>query len=446
MILRTPHPTNIVSGIRPNFILENRFATIERDECIIIRIMSLPTIEPLPDENASLPPARRRRQRRMILPSNSSQHAAFLRELALRSVPSFDFFLFSLLAGICLAAALLLDSPALVFLAALLAPFMAPAIGISLGTITGTFRFIMQSLGSLSVGSLIVFLCGLAAGWAVHLLPQRFYQQAALHSQFTWPDFLVLALGAGFTAYLIIRSPNQKPLVTSVAIAYELYLPAGVAGFGLSSGLPGMWFNATGLLFTHLVWAALIGVVVLSLLGLRPLNATGYLLGAGYALFGLVAVALVYSAQASAPAVSALGGPGENPAGIEIQLPSVTALSEASLTPAATLSQATATITPSSTPTRTLVPTRTVTLTITPEPTPVWARINASEGNGALVRSEADYNAKVVASLLNGTLVEVLPEVVNKGSVAWVHIRMVNDEEGWVVRSLLRTATPAPGW
>jgi hypothetical protein len=79
-------------------------------------------------------------------------------------------------------------------------------------------------------------------------------------------------------------------------------------------------------------------------------------------------------------------------------------------------------------------------------PTPVWARISAAEGNGALVRAEPNYDAPVAATLLNGTLVEVLPDVVNNGGVAWVHIRTVNNKEGWIVRTLLRTATPAPSW
>jgi hypothetical protein len=408
--------------------------------------MSLPTIEPLPDENASLPPARRRRQRRMILPSDSSEHAAYLRELARRTVPSFDFFLFSLLSGMCLAAALLLDSPALIFLAALLAPFMAPAIGISLGTITGALRFILQSLGSLTIGSLIVFLCGMVAGWAVHLLPQHVYQQAVLHSQFTWPDFIVLTLGAGLTAYLIARVPNQKPLVTSVAIAYELYLPIGVAGFGLSSGIPGVWLNGLGLFFTHLVWAALIGALALSLLGLRPLGVTGYLLGAAYALTGLAAIVLIYSAQANAPAVPSTVSGVANITGTEQPQSSLTPEPVASLTPAPTDIPLTATITPTVTTTRTLVPTRTPTLTITPVPTPVWARISAIGGNGALIRAEPNYNAEVISSILNGTLVEVLPEVTDNSGIAWVHVRMVNGKEGWIVRTLLRTATPAPSW
>jgi hypothetical protein len=407
--------------------------------------MSLPTIEPLPDENASLPPARRRRRRRNLLPSNSSERAALLRELARRVIPSFDFFLFSLLAGLCLGAALLLDSPALVFLAVLLAPFMAPAVGVSLGAIAGNLSFILQSLGSLSIGSLIVFLCGMVAGWAVHLLPQRVYAQAALHSQFTWPDFIVLALGAGLTAFLIVRSPHQKPLVTSVAIAYEIYLPAGVAGFGLSSGASALWMNGISLFINHLVWAALIGVLALSLIGLHPLGAGGYLLSTSYLVAGLIALVLVNTLP-PAPVPTGPAAPGGNTAGIEVQLATPTPSEAPSSTPSPVVTQPTASLTPTPTRTRTLVPTNTSTLTITPEPTPVWARISASGGNGALVRAEANYNAAVVSSLLNGTLVEVLPEVVNDGGTAWVHIRMVNGKEGWIVRGLLRTATPAPGW
>ncbi len=49
-------------------------------------------------------------------------------------------------------------------------------------------------------------------------------------------------------------------------------------------------------------------------------------------------------------------------------------------------------------------------------------------------------------SLLNGSLVEVLNEVQTNGTVAWVRVRTVNGKEGWIVRSLLRTANPAPGW
>lgn len=83
---------------------------------------------------------------------------------------------------------------------------------------------------------------------------------------------------------------------------------------------------------------------------------------------------------------------------------------------------------------------------MSPAPTPVWARVNAKEGDGILIRSEPSFTANLVQSLLNGTLVEVLPDVINSENVTWVKIRTVNGKEGWVVRSLLATATPAPNW
>lgn len=402
--------------------------------------MSLPTIEPLPDENASLPPARRRRLRRTI--SSDSDQPDLLRELSHRTVPSFDFFLFSLLSGIVLGAALLTDSPALMILAALLAPFMAPMIGISLGSITGALTFLVQSLGSMTIGSLIVFLCGTAAGWAVNLLPQRAYQQPVYHSYFTWPDFILITLGAGLTAYLIARAPTQKPLVTSVAIAYGLYLPVGTAGFGLSSGIPGLWPQGLVLFFVHLVWAALVGTLVFWLLKLRPQTASGYLLSATYAAVGIAAVILLSGQPTPAPVVSQLLPTEGVTAGIDVEQGTPTP--SATFTQSATPSPVPNTATP--TPTRTLVFTKTATLTITPVPTPVWARISAQEGNGALIRERPNYEAEVVQSLLNDSLVEVLNEVVTNGTVAWVKVRTVNGKEGWIVRALLRTATPAPGW
>jgi hypothetical protein len=229
--------------------------------------------------------------------------------------------------------------------------------------------------------------------------------------------------------------------VASAAIAYELYLPVGVAGFGLASGNSSLWPDGLLIFAIHLIWAALIGTLMLGMLGLRPLKSTGYALGAVYAVIGL---ALVWTTIRSTPAAPNFVQP----------LGQLSAARVATLTPSVPPSQ-TPSITPSQTPepptptitlTRTLIPSRTPTLTVTTVPTPVWAQISASEGGGALIRAEPNFNAAVIQSLLNGTLVEVLPEVITDGGVAWVHVRLVNGKEGWIVRGLLRTATPAPSW
>lgn len=406
--------------------------------------MSLPSIEPLPDDHAGLPSGQRPRRRRMAIPTGASERGKFLHDLSLRTVPSFDFYLFSLLSGLVLVAALLLDSPALFVLGALVAPFMAPVVGIALGTTAGAVPFVLQSLGSLGIGSLIVFLCGMAGGWAASLLPGRAFTQAALHAQFTWPDFFVLSLGASLTALLVLRAPRQRPVAASVALAYELYLPAFSAGFGLINGASGLWPNALTLFFAHLVWAGLVSTLSLTIAGLRPLKAAGYFLGILYAGAGVAALLLLLAAPPALPAALA-PKPSAEPAGKYIlRQPTATPSLAPTVAPSQTPAPSTATAT--LTPTRTLLPTQTPTLTLSPVPTPVWARINASEGNGALIREEPDYNSPVVSSILNGTLVEVLPEVKETGGVAWVRVRMVDGRSGWIVRGLLRTATPAPNW
>jgi len=97
--------------------------------------------------------------------------------------------------------------------------------------------------------------------------------------------------------------------------------------------------------------------------------------------------------------------------------------------------------TPVITSTLTFIPT----MILTPAPTPVWARISTSEGDGALIRAYPNYNSEIIQSLLNGALVEVLSEEVYEDGVTWVHVRLVNGKEGWIARGLLRTATPVPG-
>ena len=395
--------------------------------------MSLPTSEPLPPENfKSLPAARRRRKSRVLLPKEKTERAAFLDDLARRITPSFDFFLFSLLAGIVIAAALLLDSPALFLLGALLAPFMAPALGFSLASIVGSFNFFLMNLGSMVTGSVLVFICGALAGWATRLWPTLVFHQGVFHTRFTWPDFIVLTLGAVLTIFLLIRSPQTKPLVASVALAYELYIPIGAAGFGLTSAVPGLWPDGLIVFIVHLAWAALAGTLVLAILGLRPVTFFGYTLGSSLALISLAAVIALSGIGTAVFARIAMPPPPPS------KTPTITPTRTLTLTPV----PPTSTITP----TRTLIPSATLTSTITPQPTPIWARISAGQSSGALVRGDPNSNGKVVKSLLNGMLVQVLPEATQNGGIIWVHIRTSDGVVGWIVRSLLATATPSPGW
>ncbi|HEX2978747.1 MAG TPA: hypothetical protein VHO48_00650, partial [Anaerolineaceae bacterium] len=71
--------------------------------------MSIPTSQPIPDDDVPSgedgtsgayihSAARRRRARRLTIPQGLEERAAFLDDLAYRVTPSFDFFLYSLVA------------------------------------------------------------------------------------------------------------------------------------------------------------------------------------------------------------------------------------------------------------------------------------------------------------------------------------------------------------
>jgi len=85
-------------------------------------------------------------------------------------------------------------------------------------------------------------------------------------------------------------------------------------------------------------------------------------------------------------------------------------------------------------------------MTITPKPTPVWAMVNSPSSTGIVVREAPSFSSKYLTSLLNGSLVQVLPETEFSDNTYWVHVITESGVEGWVVRNLIATATPAPGW
>jgi hypothetical protein len=91
--------------------------------------------------------------------------------------------------------------------------------------------------------------------------------------------------------------------------------------------------------------------------------------------------------------------------------------------------------------------TQTPTITLTIEPTPVYAKINANEGGGANLRKMP--NGKFLAVLDNGTLVEVLPDIQEVTGVTWAHVVATKNGiriEGWILQSVLVTATPVVNW
>jgi hypothetical protein len=394
----------------------------------------LETMDQLPDQAAPLEQSshidesRRRRTRRLIIPSGKTERTFYINEFAKRLTPGLDFYLFSALCGVVLGVAILFDHPALYILAALLAPFMAPLIGLGFSTAIGAFKFFVQSLGSLLIGSAFIFICGLLSGWISKLIPGFIVSQVNFHTSFSIPDLILLLVGTILAVYLTVRVPKQRSLVASVALAYEVFLPIGVAGFGLTSGMHGIFGSSLKFAGINILLVILIGGIVLAFMHLKPFTLFGYLLTA--VLIGGTLYALLLSSAINTSLQLHEGTFTQTPTwkNTEAAFPNING------TP--TPNTPTIPVPMNGTATNTLVPTRTPTITLTPKPAEVWATIDIEVGvyirqNPCADEVTCPRNGSAVP---NNTVVQVLAFSEDNN---WVQVRLYDGREGWVHRTYL---------
>ena len=406
--------------------------------------MSLPKTDQFPDDPEDLSPSRRRRADRGLVPEDLVSIAGDIENLAHSTIPSFDFYLFSLLAAAIITASILADSPALLVLGALAAPPLTPFIGISLGTATGSLKFFGQRFAGSIVASGFVFLVGILGGYATFVLKTPGIQFLIYNARISWTHLVLLIAGTIYSIFSIKRQ-GQIPVIASVALAYELYVPLAIAGFGFGSGQPHLWPDGLVVFGIHLAVLAITGTIVFMLLGIKPLSFIGYTLGSVIAILAIVLVIGLSSAGAI------VGG--------KIAMPTLEPTITQTPTPlpptsTPTLTPIPPTFTPSPTvPTATSTPLPTATHTITPKPTPFYAEIAVSEEYaGVFVRSDPSLESQILTSLVNGTVIEILnpsPSYDEQGR-NWLNIRFMNEDgeeqDGWVIQNLLMISTPSPEW
>jgi hypothetical protein len=97
---------------------------------------------------------------------------------------------------------------------------------------------------------------------------------------------------------------------------------------------------------------------------------------------------------------------------------------------------------PTATETSTPVPSETPTSTATLLPTPAYAVISAASGGGAYIRSDP-AGGTALAVLINGTVLQVMPEIQSVNGASWVHVRWSN-LDGWVLTTVLKATTETP--
>lgn len=409
-----------------------------------------------PQEFVSARARRRRAHRRAYFPTDEAGRAALFTHLARRAYPSYELFVFSIVSGVILGLGYFLDSQALLIFGILVAPLMTPWIGVSLATIAGSLRFFLQTLMAIFISSLIIFLSGWLAGFASRITPPRVFNEAFIHSRLWWPDIFTITVGAIILTISFVRS-EERPYLPSALLTYGLFLPLCAAGFGLGSGigLDEIWPQALFVFLVHLTWATFFGILTLFLLRFYP-TSPGGLIFTGIVFILLIGVVV---------SLTGFGRWAMERTGLATPIPAAVVAAVTSPTPASTMMQtptqdATAVISvgtslPSRTPNPvtqtsrpTSPPTETFTATVTAEPTPIVALIRASEGGGAFIREQP--GGLVLATLGNGSTVTIIPNDLQEvNNVIWVHVfAQVSDRqvEGWMIQTVLQTATPVPNW
>jgi hypothetical protein len=413
---------------------------------------SQPPPEPTP-EFVSARARRRRAQRRAYFPSDEQGRAELFTHLTRRAFPSYELFVFSLVSGAILGLGYVFNAQALLVFGILVAPLLTPWIGTALSIVAGAPRLFMQTLSALLVSSLIIFLAGWLAGFATRPFQPLTFNEAFVHGRLWWPDLIALTLGAILITISFVRS-EDRPYLPSALLAYELFLPLCAAGFGLGAGVPEVWPAGLFVFLVHLAWGTFFGLITLFFLRFYP-TSFGGLAFTGLTFVVVIAIVTVYTGFGKWIMIQTGLAPPE-PVSVVEQTATPSAIPSIPSSPKP--DEGTAAIgAPIGTPSRTaqasltagtLPATETPTTTVTAEPTPILAMIRASEGGGAFIRDNP--GGTVLATLANGSTVTIVPnDLQDVNGVIWVHVFALIDErhvEGWMIQTVLQTATPIVDW
>jgi uncharacterized membrane protein len=415
----------------------------------------IPEEEPAPAINQT-PPRRRRRSAHITERINASDLGERLESIVQRASPTVDFFVFSFFCGCILGVGYILDAPAILLIGILVAPLLGPWVGTALSTATGEIRLFRQTFGGMLTGMLMVFIVGLLAGLASRIFQPLTSSQAFYHARLWWPDLLMLVIGTVILVITFIQT-DDKPTISSLMLAYEFYLPASAAGFGLGAGIQGLWPEAGLVFLIHTALSLIISLIIFFYMGFRPVDARGYALTASIIVIGLVIMAgfaglgsLINIRGDQTYATAIVAAHTNTPARPTTVRPSPTLKPAAA---ASTVASATPSFTPSPEPsptepaiTATIESTAVLETTPAPTllPTPVYGRVESVSG-GVMVRVKP--GGASITTVQNGYLAEILGDtpVVLEGAT-WVHVIIrtpIRDIDGWVLLNLIVTATPS---
>ncbi|MDO9085607.1 MAG: SH3 domain-containing protein [Anaerolineaceae bacterium] len=371
----------------------------------------------------------------------------FLDQLARRLEINVETFLVGSISLLLLSIGLLLDQFPLFVLAILLSPILSPILGFAFGFNLGAIKFLRIGFFSLLLHFVSLFVVGAFSGFIARQFPEKEFIIWQYFVDVTWAGFLLIFVGILIMVSTIIRNPRQASLVANVALAYSFYLPVVSAGFAFGIGLKNQFIAGLYTFLFYFIFAVVIGVIVLLAYRIKPIKIQNWL--GVVSLLILVILGVVFFMD------SEFGidiGEDQNKINLTDTNLSFMPTQISPLPSSTSIPLPTSTMTISSNsieqPTEVIptLNTSTATITLTPLPVVIWVEIRSPEGDGANIREEPGFSARIIRTVLNGTAVQVLDEVEVVDGATWAHIRFIDQVEGWIMRSLIVSATPEPEW
>ena len=200
---------------------------------------------------------------RLSLPKRNHVYARIRRSAR----PDADFFILIALSAMIAALGLIINSPAVVIGAMLVAPLMSPIIGAGLATVLGDTRFLRLSLGAVIRGVLLAVFVGALAG-LVHL-NEPLTSEILARTQPSLID-LAIAVFSGMAGAYALSHSDAAGALPGVAIAAALVPPLATAGITLTTGHFSESLGALLLFTTNFVAISAATALTFLILGFRP--------------------------------------------------------------------------------------------------------------------------------------------------------------------------------
>lgn len=195
--------------------------------------------------------------------------------------PKTPFFVLTALSAIIAGLGLIVNSPAVVIGAMLVAPLMSPIIGTGLAMVLGDVRFLRLSVGAVSRGVLLAIFVGMLAG--ITALNRPFSDELLARTQPNLFD-LAIALFSGAAAAYALSFSQAAGALPGVAIAAALVPPLATVGIALVAGVGAFLSGQSGdgweyladslgaliLFTTNFIAISTAAAVVFFILGFRP--------------------------------------------------------------------------------------------------------------------------------------------------------------------------------